>query len=187
MKDITTEIIHLFKKYGHIEYGENCSQLAHSVQAGLIAKADGFDDEMIVAAFLHDIGHLYPLELKDTNIEKMGDFGIEKHDAWGAQFLKEKGFSEKIVATVKNHVNAKRYLCFADLTYYDQLSEASRETMKYQGGVMSEAEALQFEAQPFFMASIEIRKIDEAAKGIDFEMKEEYWTYFSDLIDKVLS
>jgi len=116
---ITEEILQLFSKHGHMVYGERCTQLAHSIQAGLIAKARGYDDELILAAFLHDIGHLCPLEQTEQTFDKMGDFGIEAHDLWGEQFLQTRGFSERIIATVKNHVAAKRYLCFAIATYYD--------------------------------------------------------------------
>lgn len=180
----TLSIIQLYRKYGNIAYGERCDTLSHSFQAGLIAQERGCDDELILAAFLHDIGHLYPLEREQTEFEKMGKYGIEAHDKWGGDFLKQCGFSDRIVATVQNHVIAKRYLCYVDAAYYDQLSEASKQTLKYQGGVMSLSEAKTFEADPFFKDSIIIRKIDEAAKAIDFEVTREHWAYFEELLNQ---
>ncbi len=38
---------------------------------------------------------------------------------------------------VEYHVQAKRYLTFSQPDYYARLSEASRRTLAYQGGVMT--------------------------------------------------
>ena len=186
MKNETQAIVTLYKQYGHIEYGERCTQLAHSVQAGLIAKERGLDDELIAAAFLHDIGHLCPLE-QEAEFETMGDYGVDAHDKWGEDYLRQMGFSERVTAVVRNHVDAKRYLCFVDAEYYSQLSDASKETMKFQGGVMDAAQARAFKADPFFEDSITIRRIDEAAKGLDFEVTSAHWDYLTALIDRILS
>jgi predicted HD phosphohydrolase len=179
------EILHLFRQHGHIEYGERCTQLSHAVQAGLIAKEKGYGDELILAAFLHDIGHLYPLEFGQTAFQTMGNFGMEAHDRWGGECLRKWGFSDRIAATVKNHVAAKRYLCLADARYYDQLSEASKETLRYQGGPMTEEEARAFEKDPFFDDSIRIRLVDDEAKAEDFEVTEGHWAYFRELLERL--
>lgn len=180
------DIIALFKKHGHLEYGEECSVLSHSMQAGMLAKEKGYDEELILAAFLHDIGHLYPLELNQADFEKMGTFGVEAHDLWGAKYLSLLGFSDQVVAMVKNHVASKRYLCAVDQSYKEQLSEASKETLAYQGGPMNEAEVQQFERDPFFEESILIRKIDEEAKGINFVVTEDHYNYLGELLDRHL-
>ena len=161
--------------------------MSHSFQAGCLAKAKGYDDELILAAFLHDIGHLYPLEKAPSDVENMGEFGIEAHDLWGAKFLEENGFSERIIATVKNHVASKRYLCAVDQSYHEQLSEASKQTLGYQGGPMSKMEAQVFEKRRFFEDSILIRKLDDEAKGIDFEINETIWSYFKGLLGRYSS
>jgi predicted HD phosphohydrolase len=184
---ISQEIMAIFRKHGHIEYGERCSMLSHSVQAGLLAKAKDYDVELIAAAFLHDIGHLAPLELADsTPVTTMGSYGIDAHDHWGEDYLRAKGFSERIIATVRNHVAAKRYLCFADESYHQQLSNASQETLRYQGGPMSIEEARIFEADPFFADSILIRKIDDEAKEVNFKIDEEAMDFLEKNLDKVL-
>ncbi|HMP32625.1 MAG TPA: hypothetical protein PKD85_23665, partial [Saprospiraceae bacterium] len=51
----------LFAQYGNTTYGENMSIISHSVQSALIAQEKGLPKEMVVAAFLHDIGHMIPL------------------------------------------------------------------------------------------------------------------------------
>jgi putative nucleotidyltransferase with HDIG domain len=181
MKNNVLTILTMFLKYGNISYGENCSVLSHSFQAGMIATEKGLDDELVLAAFLHDIGHLCPLG-DESGISEMDGFGMEAHDVLGADFLEGKYFSNKIIATVRNHVNSKRYLCRVDQKYYEQLSEASKKTMTFQGGVMTEEEKKAFEQTPFFEESIIIRKIDEAAKGIDFEILPSHWGLFSNLL-----
>ncbi|MEX2235414.1 MAG: HD domain-containing protein [Cyclobacteriaceae bacterium] len=46
---------------------------------------EGYDDEVVLAAFFHDIGHLcVPVE-PDNN---MGGFGIRSHEKIGANFLR---------------------------------------------------------------------------------------------------
>ena len=183
-ENTTSEILSIFRKHGGIVYGERCSVLSHSIQAGLIAQNRGCDDELVLAAFLHDIGHLCPLEYDQTAFSRMGEFGIEAHDRWAEAFLRERGFSERLIATVKNHVAAKRYLCFSEAAYYEELSEASKNTLRYQGGPMSEQEAKDFEQDPFFEDSLVIRKIDEAAKEEDFEVREAHWTMLAHLLQR---
>lgn len=178
---IVDEVLNLFQQFGHMEYGEGFSVNSHSIQAGLLAREKGLDDELILAAFLHDIGHLYPLSLKVEH-SKMGMYGIEAHDRWGEAFLQERGFSERMQATVKNHVAAKRYLCAVESNYHGQLSLASQQTLRYQGGPMSSEEVKGFESDPFFRDSIVIRQLDDAAKVPDFEILPKHWQYFEALL-----
>jgi len=55
------EISQLFEIQGDSEYyGENVSQYEHAAQAAILAQRQGYDEEVQIAAFLHDIGHLFP-------------------------------------------------------------------------------------------------------------------------------
>jgi predicted HD phosphohydrolase len=92
--------------------------------------AEGFDDEVVLAAFFHDIGHLCA-----EGAENMGGYGVVSHERLGADYLRRAGFSERMARLVEYHVEAKRYLTFG-AGYYERLSEASRRTLEYQGGVM---------------------------------------------------
>ena len=167
---ITNEIMDLYAGYGGNEYaGEKVTQLEHMVQAAQLAEEQGFDEEVILAAFLHDIGHISEAAKGDESEEmsasrRMDGFGIKDHEELGAEFLKGKGFSKKIVRLVESHVEAKRYLTATDPAYYAALSEASKKTLEYQGGPMTQEEAEDFKQYPLFPLIIQMRKWDELAK-----------------------
>ena len=185
MSSAAEEIAYLFRQHGALVYGEACSVLSHSFQAGELAQQQGLDEELVLAAFLHDIGHLCPLESTQA-YQKMEAFGIEAHDEWGARYLEARGGSPRLVATVRNHVRAKRYLCYSDPDYYNTLSKASKQTLAHQGGILSKSEGRAFEDDPYFEASIAIRKIDELAKGIEVEILPAHWNLLNQLITKYL-
>ncbi len=156
------EIFELYEKFGHLDYiGEPVSQLEHMCQAAQLAELEGYDNEVILAAFLHDIGHLLPVH--DEN-ESMNGFGTIDHEKIGAYHLNKLGFSEKMCSLIASHVNAKRYLTFKYLDYYNKLSEASKQTLEFQGGIMSLEEATIFENDKLFPLYIKMRQWDEAAK-----------------------
>ncbi len=160
------EIFDLYQKFGDEDYiGEPVSQLEHMSQSAQLAIADGFDNEVVLAAFFHDIGHL--CEEKNSSNE-MGGFGIKSHEKIGADFIREKGFPERMAKLIENHVQAKRYLTLKDAAYLNNLSEASKKTLKYQGGVMTSEEAADFENDALFETSIKMRHWDEQAKETNF-------------------
>lgn len=156
------EVFSLYEKYGGEDYiGEPVSQLEHMSQSAQLALQEGFDDEVVLAAFFHDIGHLCGARGHETT---MGTYGIKRHEKIGADYLREKGFPEQVARLVENHVAAKRYLTFKYPQYYDQLSEASKKTLEFQGGKMNRIEAENFELDPQFEVSILLRRWDELAK-----------------------
>jgi len=159
---VAEEIIQLFTLYGHNEYaGEKVSQMEHMVQAAELARIQGSDDEVVLAAFLHDIGHIAEKLSEDNG---MGVYGIKDHEALGAEFLSECGFSSRLTRLVSSHVVAKRYLTLREPGYYDKLSEASKKTLEFQGGPLTDAEADQMEQDPLFSEIIQMRRWDEEAK-----------------------
>ena len=158
----TDEIIAFYTEHGHdIYFGEHVTQLQHALQAYEKAIHEGFEIDVQLAAFLHDIGHIC-VEITDDNA--MEHLGVMNHEAIGAAFLHARGFSERVCRLVAGHVAAKRYLTFINPTYYTNLSEASKSTLEFQGGRMSAAEANRFEEDPLFNFYIRMRLWDEAAK-----------------------
>ncbi len=158
---ITDELFSMYEKHGGAEYaGEKISQLEHMAQAAQLADEEGYDEEVVLAAWLHDIGHICVSAAE----EQMDGFGTLNHEEIGAAYLGEKGFSKRIVRLVESHVEAKRWLVLKEPGYYEQLSAASRKTLEYQGGPMSPEEAAAFEQYPLFSLIINMRKWDEQAK-----------------------
>lgn len=150
----------LYEQHGTADYiGEPVSQIEHMSQAAQLAMAEGFDDEVVLAAFFHDIGHLC-----GQGGANMGGYGVVSHERLGADYLRRAGFSERLARLVEYHVQAKRYLTFSQPDYFARLSEASRRTLGYQGGVMSAEEARTFEQDPLHAVSLRMRHWDEQAK-----------------------
>lgn len=165
---VVTDIFALYEKYGHADYiGEPVSQLEHMSQSAQLAMSHGCDDDVVLAAFFHDIGHLCGDREEENS---MGGYGIKRHEKIGADFLRVKGFPERVARLVENHVQAKRYLTWRDPEYYNGLSEASKKTLSFQGGIMSNEEAHAFQKDPLFEASILLRRWDELAKEINIPL-----------------
>lgn len=159
---VTSEIMQLFEQYGNNGYdGEPVTQTSHMVQCAMLAIKKGADNELILGAFLHDIGHLLGHQQR---AQDMGGFGAVNHEGIGAQYLKRKGFGDRICAVVDKHVAAKRYLVATDENYAAKLSPASQETLRWQGGAMSKEEAATFSQHPYFKDIIQVRLWDEGAK-----------------------
>lgn len=158
------EVFALYEKHGDEDYiGEPVSQIEHMSQAAAFAQAEGHDDEVILAAFFHDIGHL----CAEHEVESMDGMGNADHEKLGADYLLERGFSERIARLVNSHVIAKRYLTYKFPEYFQQLSPASKITLSFQGGIMTEKEAQEFEEQEDAQLMIQLRYWDDRAKEIN--------------------
>ena len=153
-------VLNLFKTDGQTEYhGEQVSQLEHALQAAHLAGEDGGDEREIIAALLHDIGHIWPVEGRQVT-----GVGVVEHDEVGAQALRELGFSDDVADIVSGHVAAKRYLVATDEDYAAKLSEVSVESLRLQGGPMSDEEARDFQRSPNWKSKVRVRAWDDLAK-----------------------
>ncbi|HEX5112856.1 MAG TPA: HD domain-containing protein [Saprospiraceae bacterium] len=161
-EETVNEIFDLYEKYGAADYiGEPVSQLEHMSQAAQLAIREGVDDEVILAAFFHDIGHICVMMTEENN---MTGYGVKSHEKIGADYLRAKGFTKRMARLVEGHVQAKRYLTYKYPYYFNHLSEASKKTLEYQGGMMNATEAVEFEKDPLHDLLILMRKWDEMAK-----------------------
>ena len=160
-------IKYLYSVIGNREQyiGEKITIIQHSLQVANEAKKAGETEEVQIACFLHDIGHL--LGLETSNELDMEGCGINNHESLGALFLSILGFTENIINLVSNHVNAKRYLCGKNSDYYNKLTDASKITLKYQGGPMNQEQLISFENNPLFETIIRCRKYDELGKDTE--------------------
>ena len=151
----------LYDEQGDQDYiGEPVSQREHALQAAAHARASGAPEAAVLAALLHDVGHLqYPKQ------DSMAGFGTRAHEVLGAHFLASLGFSAKVSALVQRHVDAKRYQVARSETYRAGLSQASQQTLHFQGGAMTLPERQAFEADPHFELALRVRHWDELAKA----------------------
>ncbi|MDR3550857.1 MAG: HDIG domain-containing protein [Candidatus Babeliales bacterium] len=165
-ENVVNELTKIYQEAAGKDYiGEQVSQLEHALQAAhqamLAQKNDpSIDNDNIIAALLHDIGHGYA----GKNLREMDGFGVVEHDKIGGAFLAARGFSAKVVNLVAGHVDAKRYRVFKDKNYHDQLTYASQQTLIRQGGPMTAQEATSFENNPYFAHILLIRSWEEKAK-----------------------
>jgi phosphonate degradation associated HDIG domain protein len=159
-ESLIQEIAGLFARRGAAMYaGEPITQTEHALQAALLAEESGADAALVTAAFLHDIGHL----LHDLDEDCAEDGIDDKHEALGAEWL-SRHFGPEVVEPVRLHVAAKRYLCATDDDYLARLSDASRLSLRLQGGPFTATQARKFEEHPNFAAAIKLRRWDEEAK-----------------------
>ncbi|TAE28997.1 MAG: HD domain-containing protein [Cytophagales bacterium] len=156
------QITTLFTQRGDDQYhGEPVTQHEHALQCAQLAEQAGAEAETVIAAYLHDIGHLL---VSDDATDHMDGYGRIDHERLGANFLRNLGFSERVAILIENHVNAKRYLVAKNPTYGQNLSEASQQTLAFQGGPMTPAECMEFEQYPDFTTILRLRTWDERAK-----------------------
>jgi 2-amino-1-hydroxyethylphosphonate dioxygenase (glycine-forming) len=159
------EIVQFFEQFGNRDYiGEPVSQIEHMCQCAALAEAASAEEEVILAAWLHDIGHLCAYAFPEWEAKYMDEVGVVDHEMLGANYLRNKGFAEKVCRLVENHVAAKRYLTYFFPNYYDQLSDASKKTLAIQGGVMNKEEAKTFEMDALFNDYLLLRRWDDQAK-----------------------
>jgi phosphonate degradation associated HDIG domain protein len=157
---IVEDILRLFARRGASAYhGEAVSQAEHALQAAELAEQEGAPDAMVVAALLHDVGHL--LDGQDEDLAVRGVDG--HHEEAGSRWL-ARHFGPEVIEPIRLHVAAKRYLCAVDPAYLDGLSTASRLSLDVQGGPMEAEERAQFEGGPYYRDAIRLRHWDDTAK-----------------------
>jgi len=152
----------LFRKHGHIEYsGEGVTQLEHALQAAQLAENEGASDELVTAAFLHDLGHMLNLQ-GDTPTARGID---DQHQYFAIPFLRPL-FTPAVIEAIRLHVDAKRALCALEPAYYAALSEDSKRSLKLQGGIFDPEQLKAFMAKPHAADAIRVRRWDDQAKVI---------------------
>ena len=163
--NIIDKIISNFINNKSLYIGEKVTISEHMIQSAMIAENAKSSSSLICSCLLHDYGH-FILEDPDKLVRKKID---GKHEEIGYEYLK-KFFKKEVVEPIKYHVVAKRYLA-KDKKYYNSLSDASKISLKLQGGVLNKKESKEFEKKDFFKNSIKLRKFDEVAKRTDIKMK----------------
>jgi phosphonate degradation associated HDIG domain protein len=157
---VTDEILALYQRRGSDAYfGENVSMTEHALQAAYFAQAAAAPPALIVAALLHDVGHLIedvPSDIADWTTDA-------HHEEIGSRWLARR-FRPEVSEPVRLHVPAKRYLLATDAKYFAHLSPASIITLKLQGGPMSVHEVAKFETERFYKDAVRVRQWDDQGK-----------------------
>ena len=156
---IIEEILGAYETHGDLDYGENISMREHMLQTACLAETDGNDERNIVAALLHDYGHLVCDQPNDIFSEGNDNF----HEVIGARAL-QNWFDEEIIGAIRLHVDAKRYLCGANPKYLGKLSDASITTLAVQGGPMNHDEMAEFREQVGYKMALTVRVYDDQGK-----------------------
>ena len=163
--NIIDQIISNYLNNKSLYIGEKVTMSEHMIQTAMLAEKTNCSSNLVCSSLLHDYGH-FILENPDDLVAKDKD---GRHEDVGYEFL-EKYFLEDVLGPIKYHVKAKKYLV-REKKYYELLSEASKASLKLQGGVMSNEEAKKFETNKFFENSIKLRKFDEIAKESGLKIK----------------
>jgi len=161
-EDPLVRLRELFETRGLLAYGEAVTQLEHALQCGAAAEADGAGDALVTAAFLHDVGHMLHADAAAA-LEHGRD---DTHERLGAAWL-ARWFPPAVTEPIALHVEAKRYLCFAEPAYAAALSSVSIATLQIQGGAHDERGARAFSEREHASSAVRLRRWDEAAKLVD--------------------
>ena len=145
----------LFDGYGTAFYGADAiTQTQHALQCAHLAEPAGEEPALVVAALLHDLGHLLQASSQTEDM---------RHQEVAAAALATT-MEPDVIEPIRLHVAAKRYLCCVDAAYHDTLSQASKDTLVLQGGPFDLAAAEAFIVQPHAEAAVRLRRYDDQAK-----------------------
>lgn len=154
-----SEIQRLFDTRGTLVYGEAVNQIEHALQCGTLAAQESAPVPLVLAAWLHDIGHMQHRDAAAAASQGRDDV----HEVLGAKFL-ERWFGPQVSEPVRLHVPAKRYLCATEPGYWEQLSQISQRSLVIQGGPMSDDEVMAFEQGPYSGDAVRLRRWDDIGK-----------------------
>ena len=173
------ELLALYGGRGAAAYfGEAVTVTEHSLQSSYFAQCADAPDGLVIAALLHDIGHLIepvPGDIADWKMDA-------RHEMIGSRWLALR-FGLEVSEHVRLHVPAKRYLCTADPDYFGALSLASVVTLRLQGGPMSPGEAEAFAAEPYFRDAVRLRQWDDQSKIAGFSTPD--FAHYRSLIERL--
>lgn len=142
--------------------GEAVTQLEHACQSAAQAEASGAAKPLIVAALLHDVGHM--ANPRDAASAEMGVDA--RHEVLAARLL-DGLFGPEVIEPIRLHVQAKAWLCANERGYADRLSPVSQRSLALQGGPLSAEDSAAFLALPFAQDAIALRRWDDLAKDPD--------------------
>jgi phosphonate degradation associated HDIG domain protein len=158
------EVVQILGSRATTWYGQEAvSQLDHALQCAHLAELANETPETVVAALLHDLGHMLSADKGAVPDQDALPAKDDLHQFVALPFLRSL-FPDAVLEPIKLHVDAKRYLCAVDMLYWDSLSPASKHSLELQGGRFSEAQVRAFEDLPFYAEAVRLRRYDDLAK-----------------------
>ena len=148
--DAITETARLLSSLRDVWDEEAVDELDHALQSAARAVDDGADDELMLAAALHDIAHSPLFEAT----------AAERHDQAAREWLTPR-FGERVGWLAAQHVAAKRYLVATDPAYGAALTPTSLTSLRAQGGAEVEPALV---AHGWWPDALRLRRYDDAAK-----------------------
>ena len=125
-------------------------ELDHALQAAARARDDGADDELLLAAALHDLAHS----------PEFGEIAPQHHDRIAREWLTPR-FGDRVGWLAGAHVAAKRYLVANDPDYATTLSDVSVDSLHHQGGAHCDPAYVD---HPWWPDALRLRRYDDTAK-----------------------
>jgi phosphonate degradation associated HDIG domain protein len=176
---IVEELQAIYLSKGALRYeiggASGVTQLEHALQTAALAERSGAHDELIVAALLHDLGHLIQSEHMVTASGELDSAHDDVHQYIALPFLR-RWFGVGVLDPIKLHVDAKRYLCAVEPGYREQLSVGSQRSLQLQGGALTPAQASEFMQRPHAMDAVSLRRWDDRAKDANASVPPfDYW------------
>jgi predicted HD phosphohydrolase len=164
---VIRELELLFATAGEQQYyHEPVTHVEHALQCATLAEQENHDADVVVASFLHDVGHIAaPADSPHMNSADGGyDVGVVEHEVRGREWLLSRGFHPRVGELVESHVASKRYLVATNATYFAKLADDSVRSLVFQGGPMNASEVAEFERRADFARFIALRSFDERGK-----------------------
>ena len=158
------QIVELLGSRATTWYGQEAvSQLEHALQCAHLAERANEAPETVVAALLHDLGHMLSAERTPVADQDGLPAKDDLHQFVALPFLRSL-FPDAVLEPIKLHVDAKRYLCAVDAGYWAELSPASKHSLELQGGRYDDAQVRAFEDLTFYAEAVRLRRYDDLAK-----------------------
>lgn len=155
----------LYEQQGARRYEINgrsgVTQLQHALQSAALATEAGAADTLVVAALLHDLGHLVYEQCSDELSTKRDDV----HQFAALPFLRPH-LPAAVLEPIRLHVDAKRFLCGTVAGYWNTLSDGSKRSLALQGGPYAAEAAAAFITQPHAQEAVQLRRWDDLAKDV---------------------
>ena len=158
------DIVELLGSRATTWYGQEAvSQLDHALQCAQLAEQANESPETVVAALLHDLGHMLSPQQELVADQSAMPSKDDLHQFVALPFLRSL-FPDAVLEPIKLHVDAKRYLCAVDAGYWGDLSPASKHSLELQGGRYDEAQVRTFEGLTYYAEAVRLRRYDDLAK-----------------------